>query len=227
VHKKRLILSLDGLNDMYDILHINMLASRVYAFKIHDYMDKKGPIAIHELKEAGASRVWADVKLHDIPATVKNRASALKENGADIVTVHASGGIEMMRAAVDTGIEVYAVTILTSLTDEDCFKIYGSHTTAAVLTLAENAKEAGCTGVVCSPLEVASLATNPKLNGMRFITPGVRSPGTSTDDQQRTNTPVEALQSGATNLVIGRQVTQSNDPIRTFKELEAEISAFV
>ncbi len=223
---KKLILALDGLTLMQANNLAEDIADRAYALKIHDLLDREGPTVIGILKEAGA-RIWADVKLHDIPATVSNRASALCNHGADIITVHASGGVEMMQAAVDTGVEVFAVTILTSLSESACFSIYGSHPQSAVLSLAEDASAAGCAGIVCSPLEVAILAANSKLRGMKFITPGVRSPDTAVDDQMRTNTPIGALKSGATHLVIGRQVTKAKDPIRAFEKLEAEVSAFV
>lgn len=97
----RIVLALDGL-DKEQALHLaRTLNSRVAVFKIHDLYDRYGPIIIGELKENGAERVWVDVKLHDIPHTVALRAQALSKLLVDIITVHASGEVDMMKAAVD------------------------------------------------------------------------------------------------------------------------------
>jgi orotidine-5'-phosphate decarboxylase len=208
----------------------NLVASlkdEVGAYKIHDLWDLFGSTAVQKLKDVGAGRVWVDLKLHDIPNTVRLRVNAVAASGADIVTVHASGGIEMMRQAVDCivgKLEVYAITALTSLSEEEIHLTYGQPSKAAVLRLARLAKMAGVHGVVCSPKEVGFLAKRPELKGLKFIVPGVRSPGVAAGDQERVDTPAGAIEAGATCIVVGRQITEACDQLAAFRAVEAEIA---
>ncbi|KKU94337.1 MAG: Orotidine 5'-phosphate decarboxylase [Candidatus Jorgensenbacteria bacterium GW2011_GWA1_48_13] len=223
--ESRIILAADmSLGECLDLTHA--IGERVYAVKVHDAYDSNGPTAVKMLREAGAMRVWVDAKLHDIPNTVKRRANAIADSGAQILTVHASGGIEMMQAAVgEFPFEVYAITVLTSLTEEEVHLAYGQPSKAAVLYLARLAKLAGVAGIVCSPKEVGILAKRPELKGMKFVVPGIRSAGKDKGDQERVDTPAAALKDGADYLVVGRQITQASDPVAALIELEAEISA--
>jgi orotidine-5'-phosphate decarboxylase len=201
------------------------VGERVYAIKIHNLFDAHGPEFVKLLHNAGAKRVWVDAKLHDIPNTVRLRARALEWSGAKIITVHASGEIEMMTAAVEEfSAEVYAITALTSLSEEQVHLLHGQPSKAAVLYLARLAKMAGVAGVVCSPKEVGVLAKRPELKGMKFIVPGVRSIGKDAGDQQRVDTPLNAVKAGATHLVVGRQITQAKDPVEALDALEAELA---
>src|SRR5262249_24587683 len=133
----------------------------------------------------------------------------------------------MMRAAREgaPNAELYAVTVLTSLSEELVTTVYNRSVKEEVLTLAKLAKEAQMNGVVCSPQEVSMLSKRPELNGLKFITPGVRSIGFDTHDQKRVATPIEALRDGATHLVIGRQITKAADPFLALQALENEITA--
>ena len=221
--QKRIILAADELTADACVLLAHRIGDRVDAIKIHNAYDYAGRALVKDLHARGA-RVWIDYKLHDIPNTVRLRAQALADAGADIITVHASGGIEMMQAALESGIEVYAITVLTSLSEEETHLLHGQPSKAAVLNLARQAKMAGVHGVVCSPKEVGILSKRPELQGLKFITPGIRSAGQNADDQKRVDTPAAALKAGAHRLVIGRQITQSQDMGTALAELEVEIA---
>jgi len=202
------------------------IGSRLHAVKIHNLYDQHGPNVVARLLSDGAKKVWVDAKLHDIPNTAKLRANAIEKSGAEILTVHASGEIEMMMAAIEAfgGYDVLAITALTSLNEEQIHLLHGQPSKAAVLYLARLAKLAGCTGVVCSPKEVGMLAKRPELKGLKFIVPGVRSVGQASGDQQRVDTPIAAIKAGADYLVVGRQLTNAEDPIEALDKLEEEIN---
>lgn len=220
----RIILAVDDLGLGQCLELVSKVGNQVYAIKIHNFFDQYGPSVIQRLRDAGARRVWVDAKLKDIPNTVKLRAKAIAESGADILTVHASGEIEMMMAAVEAGpAEIYAVTVLTSLDEEQTSLLHGQPSKAAVLHLARLAKLAGVHGVVCSPEEVRVLAKRPELQGLKFVTPGIRSSGSATDDQKRVGSPANTITSGSTHLVIGRQITQASNPTEVLREIEGSI----
>src|SRR5665811_856898 len=161
------------------------------------------------LKEAGAERVWVDFKLYDIPNTGKLRAESIT---ADIISVHASGGLKMMQETVASGKEIFAVTALTSFTPDEVKQIYNREVDELVLIMAKLAKEAGVAGLVCSPLELHLLRKYPEFKDLKLVVPGIRSVGADANDQNRISTPREAIQNGADYLVIGRQITKADDP---------------
>ncbi|RJQ13920.1 orotidine-5'-phosphate decarboxylase [Candidatus Parcubacteria bacterium] len=198
--------------------------NRVAGFKIHNLYDQYGRIVVEQLHKAGVESVFVDLKIHDIPNTARLRALALKEAGADIITVHASGGIEMMFEAAKAGVQTLGITIPTSINEEECNLIYGGPTKAKVLLLARWAKLAGLPGLVCSPKEVGLLSKQCELRGMQFFVPGTRSADKGKDDQARVDTPANAIKAGATYLVVGRQVTQAKDPTSALDQLEQEIN---
>lgn len=203
---------------------VSKVGDLVYAIKIHNVFDQYGPSVVQRLRDAGARRVWVDAKLKDIPSTVKFRAKAIAESGADILTVHASGEIEMMMAAVEAGpAEIYAATVLTSLDEEQANLLSGRPTKSEALYLARLAKLAGVHGVVCSPMEVRVLSKRPELQGLKFVTPGIYSSGRATDDQKRVGSPANSIASGSTHLVIGRQITQAPDPTKVLREIKESI----
>ena len=224
--ERRIVLAADELtlDRCLDLTHI--MGGRLYAPKVHILFDRHGPGVISKIKEHGARYVWMDAKLCDIPNTVGRRAKEYRDVGVDILTVMASGGIEMMMAAVEKGpSRIYAVTILTSLSEEETCLVYGMPPKAAVLNLARMAKLAGVHGVVCSPQEVEMLAKRPELKGLEFVVPGIRSAGKDAGDQKRIGTPGAAIKAGATRLVIGRQLTDAKDPVAELDAIEAEIAA--
>jgi orotidine-5'-phosphate decarboxylase len=169
---------------------------------------RHGEDAIHLVRESGCE-LFLDVKLHDIPNTVAGAAAALARYSPKYLTVHASGGPEMVRAACAALPETFvtAVTVLTSL-DDQALREVGICTPAqdTVVRQAASAVEAGARAIVCSPHEVGRVRS--EVGGdVVLITPGVRPAGASADDQKRVMTPVQALGAGADLLVIGRPIT--------------------
>ena len=161
-------------------------------------------------------RVMLDFKLYDIPNTVANDCARIKKYSPWAVTVHASGGVKMMKAAVKalegSGTKVLAITVLTSFDEKTCEEVYHSLPKDQVLVLAALANEAGCQGVVCSPQEASLL--RPLYPSMLLVTPGVRSPGVDTHDQERVLTPAGAIEAGADYIVGGRQfLKEVKDPV--------------
>lgn len=220
----QIILALDDLDLDKSVRLTKEIGGHVGAIKIHSLYDKYGYDAVKALYGAGALRVFVDAKLLDIPKTVGLRANAIARSGAGMLTVHASGGIKMMVAAVESGIsEVFAVTILTSLSEEEVHLLHGHPTKAVALQLALNAKLAGVYGIVCSAKEVGILSKRPELMGLKFMVTGVRSVGVDSGDHQRTDTPGAATRAGATHLVIGEEITKAADPLEALEKLVGEV----
>ena len=173
-----------------------------------------GPGIVASIRGASGVKVFLDLKLHDIPATVAGAARAVARLHPDVLTVHAAGGPEVIRAAVGAAPDtmIAAVTVLTSLGEADLEQIgVGGPLSDAVRRLAVLAVSAGARGLVCSPREVAVVRAEVGPD-VTLITPGVRPAGTDAHDQARTATPEEALRAGADLLVIGRPITSAPDP---------------
>jgi orotidine-5'-phosphate decarboxylase len=168
-------------------------------------------------------KIFLDLKLHDIPNTVKKSIKGLVSLPIDMMTIHTSGGLEMMKAAkkaVDgTDIKIFGVTALTSLSDEDTSLIFKRTAAEQVNTMLDLAEQAGIDGVVCSPHEL-SLAT--KRESLLSITPGIRLKD-SNDDQNRVMTPKDALKQGANFLVIGRPITEAKNIKKALIEIHNSI----
>ena len=169
-----------------------------------------GQAGVAAIQDVTDSDIFLDLKLHDIPHTVAGAARAVSSLSPRFLTVHASGGRDMVAAAVEAlpGSAITAVTILTSLSEEDLFEIgYANNALESAVALAKLSVNAGAKAIVCSPLEIASIraAVGPDIE---IITPGVRPASESkSDDQKRTMTPVDAITAGASLLVIGRPIT--------------------
>ena len=160
-------------------------------------------------RESGAS-IFLDLKLHDIPNTVKKSAGVVDHLHPRFLTVHASGGAAMISAAVSavTSTSITAVTVLTSLADSDLSNLgYAKPALETAVSMARVATDAGATSIVCSPLEIEAIrAVVPE--SVEIITPGVRpADEAGGDDQMRTMTPAQAMKAGANFLVIGRPIT--------------------
>ena len=190
---------------------------------------RSGPPLLRELRERG-KRIFLDLKFHDIPSTVEQAVSAAAEQGVDLLTVHASGGAEMMqaarRAAGDDGPRVLGVTILTSFTAASVEEVWDKRLRSVrdeVERLAGLAASAGLHGVVCSPLEAETMKRRHGA-GFLVVTPGIRPSGDALGDQARTATPAQAAQAGSDFLVIGRPVWQAPDPRAVIASIEREIS---
>ena len=173
-----------------------------------------GPEVVASIRGASGVKIFLDLKLHDIPATVTGAARAVARLRPELLTVHAAGGPEVIRAAVEGApvTTIAAVTVLTSLNQATLERIgMLGPMSDAVRRLAVVAVEAGARGLVCSPQEVAAVRAEVGPD-ITLITPGVRPVGSSVHDQARTATPEEALRAGANLLVIGRPITGAPDP---------------
>jgi orotidine-5'-phosphate decarboxylase len=173
-----------------------------------------GPDVVATLRGASGVEVFLDLKLHDIPATVAGAARAVSRLRPEILTVHATGGADVIKAAVEAapGTMVAAVTLLTSLRQEDLAQLGMAGTVSdAVRRLSVLAVSAGARGLVCSPQEVAAVRAEVGRD-IVLITPGIRPAGADSHDQARIATPEEAIRAGADLLVIGRPITRASDP---------------
>ena len=159
-------------------------------------------------------KIFLDLKLHDIPNTVRKSIEGLSDLPIQMMTVHISGGLRMLQESIeavkDTNIKIFGVTALTSLADSDTKNIYRRNAKDQVLAMIELAKESNIHGVVCSPQELRLVKNNSDL---LTITPGIRINNLG-DDQTRIMTPKEAIDNGSDFLVIGRPITASSN-IRT------------
>jgi orotidine-5'-phosphate decarboxylase len=185
----------------------------------------EGPAAVRAAAALGRP-VFLDLKLHDIPNTVEGAIRSAAGTGAALVTVHASGGPEMVRAAVrgaGARVRVLAVTVLTSL-DADALDAIGLDGPAedAVVRLARLAIGAGAGGIVCSPQEAAAVRAAVG-SGPLLVVPGVRPAGTGRGDQARVATPAEAVRAGADLIVVGRPLRDASDPAAAARDIAASL----
>ena len=189
-----------------------------------------GPRVVAPLIAQGKS-VFLDLKLHDIPRTVERAVVAAARHGAQLITVHAAGGREMLRAAATaaagapTRPRLLAVTVLTSLDASDFADLGVSRAPSdQVAHLAELAVAEGIDGLVCSPQEVGRLrrTLGP---GPLLVTPGIRMPEDGAGDQKRTGTPRQAALDGASHIVVGRPILEAADPVAAARRILAELAA--
>jgi orotidine-5'-phosphate decarboxylase len=186
----------------------------------------EGPQVVRDLVASGR-RVFLDLKFHDIPNTVAGAVTSAVQLGVSMLTVHASGGSKMLKAAVEaagpSGPMVLAVTVLTSLTDQDMTEIGVSGLVRdQALRMAALARSCGCPGIVVSPNEAAEIRRELG-TGFAIVTPGIRPSGSQVGDQARVATPVDAIRAGATHLVVGRPITGDKDPATAARAVLAEI----
>jgi len=182
---------------------------------------------VRELLGQG-KEVFLDLKFYDIAETVKRAVAQVAKTGVRFLTIHASGAV--MRAAVEgrgaSRLQLLAVTVLTSFDREDLAELgYNCEVAYLVSLLAPRAMQAGVDGVVASPLEAAAVRSLIGPEAI-LVTPGVRSAGEGKGDQKRVATPAEALRAGASYVVIGRQITRSQDPAGEVARIHEEISAY-
>jgi orotidine-5'-phosphate decarboxylase len=201
------------------------LSGKVGGFKVGlEAFTALGPSIVHDIAAAGLP-VFLDLKLHDIPNTVAGAAASASRLGASFLTVHALGGVEMMRRAVESfpSASILAVTILTSHDEESLRRLgIAGPSAAAVSRLAALAREAGTGGIVCSPLEIGEARkAHPEAT---IVVPGIRPAGAAENDQARIATPAAAVRSGADRLVIGRPITGAADPAAAAEEIAREIA---
>lgn len=224
------IVALDFWSSDAALQMVDLLGPRCEFYKVgSELFTVAGPAIVRQLV-ARSKRVFLDLKFHDIPNTVEKAVAASAELGASIVTVHASGGHRMIRAAVENAgpdCEVFAVTVLTSLTGADLAEAWGrdgdDDLTPEVVRLAMVARRSGVAGVVCSGLEAPVLKERFGA-GLKLLVPGVRLPGGDRGDQSRVVTPAEAAQAGASYVVLGRTVTSADDPESAMEEAVASLA---
>ena len=188
----------------------------------------EGPQIVEIFKLLGF-KVFLDLKFHDIPHQVQGAAASAVEAGADMITMHAVGGIPMMQAAqaaVDesgTEADTLAITVLTSMNEETLAQTGVSRGVGEqVKALAACAQEAGLSGVVASPQEAAMLRELLGPDAL-IVTPGVRPVGAALGDQSRVATPKAAFDAGASHIVVGRPITQADDPAAAFDAIAADL----
>ncbi|MBQ6613511.1 MAG: orotidine-5'-phosphate decarboxylase [Alistipes sp.] len=191
----------------------------------------EGPEIVRTIKERG-HRIFLDLKLHDIPNTVKKAMSVLRNLDVDMTNVHAAGTVDMMKAAIEgltredgTRPLLIAVTQLTSTSEERMQKelLIGASINDTIVKYAENAKLAGLDGVVCSPLEAAMVK---EACGKEFmtVTPGVRFADGDIGDQVRVTTPERAKEIGSDFIVVGRPITAADDPVAAYERCMREFA---
>ena len=176
---------------------------------------------------ASGNRVFLDLKLYDIGETVKRAVARVAHSGATFLTIHGSSAI--MRAAVEgrgaSPLKLLAITVLTSFDESDLRDLgYNCSVRELVSLRVRNALECGLDGIVASPLEAVTIRVQAGRD-LLLVTPGVRSHGAASGDQKRVATPAEAIRDGADYLVIGRQVTRSEDPAAALQAIRSEIAA--
>ncbi len=191
----------------------------------------EGPLIVREIKARG-HKIFLDLKLHDIPNTVKKAMAVLSHLDVDMCNLHAAGTIDMMKAALEgltrpdgTRPLLIAVTQLTSTSEERMRRelLIDASINDTIVHYARNAREAGLDGVVCSPLE-AGMVKEACGSGFVTVTPGVRFADGEVGDQVRVTTPARAKEIGTDYIVVGRPITQAADPVAAYERCMAEFA---
>jgi len=224
----RLIVALDVGNALAGLALAEKLGDAVSFYKIGLGMLTGGGLALAgELKAEHGKRIFMDLKLFDIPATIKVAVRGLAAFDLDFLTVH--GDPHVVSAAAEgkggSAMKILAVTILTSLdrADLDASLIRDGALPDLVLARAARAFAAGADGVIASPQEAAAIRALPEASGKLIVTPGVRPSGAATGDQKRVATPVQAIADGADHIVVGRPIWQAPDPRAAALAIRAEL----
>jgi orotidine-5'-phosphate decarboxylase len=228
--KDRVIVALDVNTLREEERLLDILSEHAQIFKIGMELFYSCGVKAIELVKKYDKDIFLDLKFHDIPNTVYAASKAAVRFGVFMFNVHASGGIDMMKKAVEGAEEeseklgisrpkILGVTVLTSMDSQALGKIgINKSPEDQVLNLAGLAKEAGLDGVVASPEEITAIKKNIGKDFL-IVTPGVRTDGSETSDQKRVSTPKEAFERGADYIVIGRPVTKAKDPAHALKTL--------
>jgi orotidine-5'-phosphate decarboxylase len=211
---------------------VSQLAPYVGAFKVGLQLATGNNLSqIIEMIHRYHSRVFVDLKLHDIPETVLKATKKIASLSPMLLNVHASAGVKAMTAAVQNqGMsKILAVTVLTSLGEEETHLLFGNPVKAMVLKFARDAKTAGVYGLVCSAKEVEFLRAQPELASLCLVTPGIRPEWAKKNDQERVTTPAQAVEFGTDYEVIGRPITEPPEkigsPVDAVKLIIEEIKA--
>ena len=229
--RDRLIVALDVASAAQALRIVQSIGEAATTYKVGKQLfTTEGPQIVRDLIASGR-KVFLDLKFHDIPNTVAGAVKAASELGVSLLTVHASGGSKMLKAAAEAAAQsaarptVLAVTVLTSLADADLQELGISGNVATqVLRLGALARNAGCGGLVASALEARELRRELG-DGFAIVTPGVRPSGTAVGDQARVVTPHDAIAAGATYLVVGRPILDAPDQASATEAIVREIEA--
>jgi orotidine-5'-phosphate decarboxylase len=227
--KDRLIVALDVPSATQSRRIVQSIGDAATTYKVGQQLfTAEGPQVVRDLIASGR-KVFLDLKFHDIPNTVAAAIRSAAELGVSMLTVHASGGSAMLKAAADAAAQspgrplVLAVTVLTSLSDADLQETGVSGAVLGqVLRLGALARSAGCGGLVASAQETRALRRELG-EGFAIVTPGVRPAGSAAGDQARVVTPRDAIAAGATHLVVGRPILEAPDPAKAAADIVAEI----
>ncbi|RJE77217.1 orotidine 5'-phosphate decarboxylase [Pseudoalteromonas sp. MSK9-3] len=231
IDSKKVLIALDYDNEQAALNFVKQLSPDQCRLKVGKEMFTYfGPQFVKQLVDLGFD-VFLDLKFHDIPNTVAKAVTAAAELGVWMVNVHASGGLEMMQKAKQALASygekaplLIAVTVLTSMDQAQLLRLGIEKTPQdQVVYLAKLSQEAGLDGVVCSAQEAKTLKAELG-NNFKLITPGIRPVGADAGDQKRIMTPQKAIDAGSDYLVIGRPITQSDDPVKTLAEINASIA---
>lgn len=212
---------------------VGLLANHVGMFKIGlELFIRSGPELVRWIQQSGSAKVFLDLKLHDIPVTVRRAMAQVAELGVFLATVHCGESRAMLEAAVEGAggrVNVLGVTVLTSTSPAEVAaagyrKRYSSDLQQLVMKKAQMARDAGCAGVVCSGQEVQAIKAAFG-DGFQAVTPGIRpaGDGVTGDDQSRIVTPAMAIRRGADYLVVGRPIRDAADPQTAARAIAAEI----
>ncbi len=226
----KLILALDLPNKTEALEMLEKLQGSLEWVKIGLQMYLKyGPDFVKQVGAMGF-KVFLDLKLYDIPNTVASAIKSLADLPISMLTIHASGGEEMMRDALKAAKEakpdllILAVTVLTSFDDEGLAKTgVGANASQQVVRLAKLAEQSGIEGLVCSPLEIEILRKSISPN-IALVTPGIRPAGSDANEQKRIMTPSLAASAGANYIVVGRPILKAQNPAKAAQEIIAELS---
>ena len=216
---------------------VRSLSGQIGGIKLGlEFFCANGPDGVSRVMADSNLPLFLDLKLHDIPNTVAGAMKAVARSEAAMTTIHAAGGGTMIRAARDTAeseaarltrprVSILAVSVLTSLNRDDLVDIGVDGTVSdQVRRLAELAQKSGADGMICSPHETAALRAQCGTDFL-LVVPGIRPAWAAANDQKRIMTPVEAMRSGASRLVIGRPITAADDPVAAARRITEELSA--
>lgn len=226
---ERLIVALDVPNALEGLQMAERIGDAADFYKIGLGMLTGGGMALaNELKQEHGKRVFLDMKLFDIPATVENAVRGIAGYGLDFLTVHGDPYVVAAAKAGAAGspTRILAVTILTSLErgDLDDAMIAAGNLREIVCTRAARAFEAGADGVICSAREAAAIRALPEAEGRLIVTPGIRPLAAADDDQKRVATPRSAIRDGADHIVVGRPVWRAENPRAAAQAIQQEIA---
>lgn len=223
--RDRLIVAIDRSSRDEILRLVDALTGSVGVFKIGlQAFIANGPAIVREIVARG-ERVFLDLKIHDIPNTAKHAVAEAAALGAAMVTVHASGGSEMLRACARPDILVLGVTVLTSLDDRELHDVgFRAPALETATWLARLTSAARIGGVVASPHEIEAIreACGPDL---KIVTPGIRPEGSDARDQRRTKTPAAAIAAGADYIVVGRPITDASDVRAAALRITSQLSS--